>query len=193
MSAITAHQQGDATDVFGFWMYILTDCILFASLFATYLVLAAPGAYGPALREFIDLPFVLAETIALLTSNLTFGLAVVALRREEVRKSNYWLLATFVLGALFVAMELNEFHELAQEGFAWHASGAASAFFTLVGTHGLHVSAGLLWILVTMVQLWRFGSHAVLKKRVVYLGMFWNFLDIVWIFLFSIVYLMGAL
>lgn len=191
--AAIAHHDSDSTDVFGFWLYILTDCVLFASLFATYLVLAGPGAFGPQLKEFISLPYVLAETFALLASNFTFGMAILAVNRDDVRKAIMWLTVTFILGGLFVAMELNEFYELAHEGFVWHVSGAASAFFTLVGTHGLHVTAGLMWIVLMITQLSKFSASAVVKRRLVYLGLFWNFLDIVWIFLFSIVYLIGVL
>lgn len=194
-SAITHHtdHEMDSTDVFGFWLYIMTDCLLFAALFATYIVLAKPGAYGPSLAQHIDLDYVLIETFALLASNFTFGLSVLSVNKEQVAKSKNWLLLTFIFGVIFLGMELNEFHELSTHGFAWDVSAAASAFFTLVGTHGLHVTAGLLWIVVIYFQLSFFGNHPVVKKRIVYLGLFWNFLDIVWIFLFSIVYLMGVL
>ena len=182
-----------AKDVFGFWVYIMTDCILFASLFATFLVLHAPGAYGPAFKQFIELPYVLGETFFLLGSNLTFGLAMIALYRGSKSWVKIWLLLTFVLGFGFVAMEVNEFVHLAHLGYSWHTSAAASSFFVLVGTHGLHVSMGLLWIAVLFVQMFCKKLEPKIKKRMIYLGLFWNFLDIVWIFLFTIVYLMGAI
>ena len=191
--ALAHHHNSDVTDVFGFWLYILTDCILFASLFATFVVLHHPGAYGPSLKQYIDLPYVLDETFLLLGSNFTFGLAILALYKHKRMLTQALLASTFVLGAGFVAMELNEFIHLAHEGYSWHTSGAASAFFTLVGTHGLHVSFGLLWILIMIFQLSIFNVNAMTKRRLVYLGLFWNFLDIVWIFLFSLVYLMGAM
>ncbi len=188
------HQnQSDSTDVFGFWLYIMTDCILFASLFATYLVLHRPGAYGPKLKEHINLFYVLGETFFLLASNFTFGLAILSMYKDRIHRTKFWLVLTFILGAGFVAMEVNEFVNLVHEGYSWHVSGAASAFFTLVATHGLHVSFGLLWILIMIFQLQKFKINAHTKRRITYLGLFWNFLDIVWIFVFTIVYLMGAL
>ena len=188
------HQNhADSVDFFGFWLYILTDCILFASLFAAYLVLHQPGAYGPSLKSFISLPYVLKETLFLLASNFTFGMAILALYKERTGLIQLFLMMTFVLGGCFVAMEVHEFIQLAHEGYSWHTSGGASAFFTLVGTHGFHVSIGLLWILIMMVQFRCFKVSAMTKRRMTYLGLFWNFLDIVWIFVFTIVYLMGAI
>lgn len=187
------HHDTDAIDVFGFWLYILTDCLLFAALFATYIVLNHPGAFGPALKDFISLPYVLGETFFLLASNFTFGLAMLALYRKKSHLVQLWLILTLILGACFVGMEVNEFIHLAREGYSWHVSGAASAFFTLVGTHGFHVSIGLLWIIVMIVQLKMMKIDHHVRRRLMYLGIFWNFLDIVWIFLFTIVYLMGAL
>lgn len=186
------HHNTDGTDVFGFWLYIMTDCLLFASLFATYLVLHYPGAVGPTLKEHIHLSYVLGETFFLLASNFTFCLAIFAMHKDRVATVVTWLILTFILGAGFVFMEVKEFVDLSAEGYSWHVSGAASAFFTLVGTHGLHVSFGLLWILIMIVQLLFFKITSNTSRRMVYLGLFWNFLDIVWIFLFSIVYLMGA-
>lgn len=188
-----AAHHSNVTDVFGFWLYILTDCILFATLFATYLVLNHPGAYGPSLKRYIDLPYVLIETFFLLASNLTFGLAAISFYRKKRLPLQFYLLLTFVLGACFVGMELYEFAHLVHEGYSWTTSGAASAFFTLVGTHGFHVSVGLLWILIMIGQMSRFKFNHLTERRLVYLGLFWNFLDIVWIFVFTIVYLRGAL
>ena len=150
------HSETDSTDVFGFWLYILTDCLLFASLFATFLVLHKPGSYGPAFKQFIDLKYVLGETFFLLASNFTFGLAILSVYRDKVKAARMFLILTFILGAGFVGMEIHEFIELAGQGYSWHTSGAASAFFTLVGTHGLHVTIGLCWILVMTLQLFVF-------------------------------------
>lgn len=186
------HHNADATDVFGFWLYIMTDCILFATLFATYLVLNHPGALGPRLKEYIHLPYVLGETFFLLASNFTFCLAIFGVNKNKLFTGIVWLILTFILGAGFVVMEVREFFHLSAEGYSWHTSGGASAFFTLVGTHGLHVSFGLLWISIMIMQLSIFKITQHTARRMVYLGLFWNFLDIVWIFLFSIVYLMGA-
>ncbi len=187
------HHDSDGMDVFGFWLYILTDCLIFGSLFATYFVLNPAEAYGPSLQEHINLYYVLGETFLLLASNFTFGLSIIALYRGATCKTRFWLLLTFLLGAGFVAMEINEFFNLVHEGYSFTASGGASAFFTLVGTHGLHVSIGLLWILVMIIQLSFFGLNSMMKRRMVYLGLFWNFLDLVWIFLFSFVYLVRML
>lgn len=196
MSAIALtdhHHDHDAVDVFGFWLFIMTDCILFGSLFATFLVLHYPGAFGPSFKEQVSLPYTLVETLFLLTSSFTFAMSDFAAHKEKLGKAKLWLFITFLLGLGFVSMELNEFREMIQAGYTWHASGSASAFFTLVGTHGLHVSFGLLWILIMIVQLFTFGLDHAVRRRLVYLGLFWNFLDLVWVFLFSTVYLMGVL
>ncbi len=187
------HHDGDSTDVFGFWLYILTDCILFGSLFATYLVLNDPAAHGPTIKSYVNLHGILIETFLLLASNLAYCLAILSLYKGKLFRTQAWLALTFLLGAGFVYMELTEFAEIAHEGFSWATSAQASSFFTLVGTHGLHVSFGLLWILVMIVQLPLLGISHITKRRMTYLGLFWNFLDIVWIFVFTIVYLMGGI
>ena len=187
------HPDTDSTDVFGFWLYILTDCILFGCLFATFLVLNNPGHLGLALKNYINLPDVLIETFLLLVSNLTFCLASLTLNQNKPHKTQIWLCITFLLGLGFVFMEVTEFIHMANEGFRWDVSGAISSFFVLVGTHGLHVSAGLLWILLLIIQISFIKSPQTIQRRMIYLGLFWNFLDIVWIFVFTIVYLMGAI
>ncbi|KTD78773.1 cytochrome o ubiquinol oxidase subunit III [Legionella waltersii] len=186
------HHDSDSTDVFGFWMYILTDCILFGCLFATFLVLNNPGYPGPALKNYVNLHDVLIETFLLLISNFTFCLAILNVYQDKQHKVQLWLGITFLLGAGFISMEVSEFIHMANEGFRWDVSGAISSFFTLVGTHGLHVGFGLLWILIMIVQLPLIQLNHVKRRRMTYLGLFWNFLDIVWIFVFTIVYLMGA-
>ncbi|CEK10117.1 cytochrome o ubiquinol oxidase subunit III [Legionella hackeliae] len=187
------HHDSDSTDVFGFWIYILTDCILFGCLFATFLVLNNPGHPGPALKNYVNLHDVLIETFLLLISNFTFCLAILNLYRDKSYKVQLWLAITFLLGAGFISMEVTEFIHMANEGFRWDVSGAISSFFTLVGTHGLHVGFGLLWIIIMIVQLPLIRLNQVKRRRMTYLGLFWNFLDIVWIFVFTIVYLMGAI
>lgn len=187
------HHDGDSTDVFGFWLYILTDCILFGSLFATFLVLNDPSSHGPALKSYLNLHDILIETFLLLVSNLTFCLAILSIYKSKLFRAQMWLVLTFILGASFVYMEVTEFAHIAHEGFSWATSGQASSFFTLVGTHGLHVSFGLLWIFVMIVQLPILKINHITKRRMTYLGLFWNFLDIVWIFVFTIVYLMGGI
>lgn len=185
--------DNDSVDVFGFWIYILTDCIVFATLFATFVVLTYQGMQPLLLKKYIDLYDVLTETFLLLGSNFTFCLSFLSLQRKNIERAQMWLMLTFLLGASFVVIEVREFFHLAAEGFRWDFNGQASAFFALVGTHGLHVSFGLLWIVVMMFQMSKQNLKSLLNKRMTYLGLFWNFLDIVWIFVFTIVYLMGAM
>ncbi len=187
------HVDTDAIDVFGFWLYIMSDCILFACLFATFLVLHAPGMPAPDLKDYIDLYDVLIETFFLLVSNFTFCLAVLNLYQQKLLHVQLWLGISFLLGSGFIFMELKEFINLYHEGFAWNVNGKASSFFALVGTHGFHVSCGLIWILIMMIQLPRLKNATTARRRLTYLGLFWNFLDIVWIFVFTIVYLLGAI
>ncbi len=187
------HHDTDAIDVFGFWLYIMTDCILFACLFATFIVLNYTNGPGTDLKNYLNLPDILIETFFLLASNFTFGLAIISMYQHKLHRVQAWLAASFVLGAIFVYMEIKEFIHLANEGFRWDVSGKASSFFTLVGTHGLHVSCGLFWILVMIIQLPFIRERHIAERRITYLGLFWNFLDIVWIFVFTIVYLMGAM
>lgn len=186
------HDEMDATDVFGFWLYIMTDCILFGCLFATFIVLNFPGSPGADLKNYVTLSDILIETFFLLLSNFTFGIAILNLYKNKIKHVQAWLALSLILGASFVFMELTEFAHLANEGFKWDISAKASSFFTLVGTHGLHVSCGLLWILLMIIQLPFIKDAHIAKRRMTYLGLFWNFLDIVWIFVFTIVYLMGA-
>jgi len=196
--AVMPHEQHvdmDQVDVFGFWLYIMTDCVLFGCLFAVFIVLTYQGntMMAPMLKNYVDLSDVLIETFLLLASNFTFCLASLSLYKNKMMTVQFWLLCTFMLGASFVVMEVTEFAHLAQEGFGWFFNGQASAFYALVGTHGLHVSFGLLWILTLIIQLPLLkNSMHIAKRRMTYLGLFWNFLDIVWIFVFTIVYLMGA-
>lgn len=187
------HSDSDATDVFGFWLYIMTDCILFGCLFTTFVVLNYQGQQVSPLRSYVNLYDVLIETFLLLASNFTFCLAMLSLYQDKLFRVQTWLAISFLLGASFVVIEVREFIQLANEGFRWDVSGQASSFFTLVGTHGLHVSCGLIWILVMILQLPLLKITHIMKRRMTYLGLFWNFLDIVWIFVFTIVYLMGAI
>jgi cytochrome o ubiquinol oxidase subunit 3 len=176
----------------GFWVYLMTDCILFATLFATYIVLQNGTFGGPSGRELFDMPYVLIETLLLLTSSFTCGLAILAAHRGDKSQVLNWFCVTFILGLAFLGMELNEFSHLVHEGNSWARSGFLSAFFTLVGTHGLHIATGLLWMLVLLVQVMRRGLIAGTVKRLMLLSLFWHFLDVVWIFIFTIVYLMGV-
>lgn len=185
-------QENYSKTVFGFWVYLMTDCILFAILFATYAVLHANTNGGPGSKELFHLPFALTETLILLTSSFTCGLAVMAAHRHEKVKTLNWFLVTFLLGAAFLGMELTEFTNFVREGNSWQRSAFLSSFFTLVGTHGLHITCGLIWILVMMAQVLSRGVKSAAVRRIACLGLFWHFLDVIWIFIFTIVYLMGA-
>lgn len=177
---------------FGFWAYLMTDLVLFATLFATYAVLHNNTWGGPTAGELFSMPFVLVETMALLTSSFTVGLAMLAIRRARKAQALVWLAITFLLGATFLGMELYEFNHLVHEGLAWHANAFMSSFFTLVGTHGAHITVGLLWMGVMMYRLVKRGITPNDTRRLGLLSLFWHFLDIVWIFIFTFVYLMGA-
>ncbi len=188
-----AHHDTGGNTVFGFWLYLMTDCILFACVFATYAVLVNHTAGGPSGKDIFELPYVLGETALLLVSSCTYGFAMIAAHRGFKGQTLAWLAATFVLGAGFIGMEINEFHHLIAEGFGPDKSAFLSSFFTLVGMHGLHVTAGLVWMIVMMLQVSRRGLTDRNNTRLMCLSLFWHFLDIVWICVFTIVYLMGTI
>lgn len=179
--------------VFGFWIYLMTDCVLFASLFATYAVLHGRTFSGPGAGQLFSQPYALTETLILLASSFSVGLAVLAMHRRHKSAVLFWLGVTFILGLSFLALEIREFHHLAAEGNSWRRSAFLSAFFTLVGTHGLHITSGLAWMGVMIGRIKSRGLGETSIRRLTMLGLFWHFLDVVWIFIFSIVYLMGAL
>lgn len=188
-----AMNKNDSKNLLGFWIYIMTDCVLFATLFATFAVLRNSTFGGPSGAELFSLPFVLIETMLLLTSSFTCGIGLLAARQQNTKQVLAWFSATFLLGLSFLTMELTEFAHLSAEGHGWQASAFLSSFFTLVGTHGLHITIGLLWMLVLLAQVMRRGLGRHTVRRLTLLSLFWHFLDIVWIFIFSIVYLTGAL
>lgn len=187
------HQNADKKTIFGFWVYLMTDCVLFASLFATYAVLHNNSFGGETAGDLFSLPFALTETIILLASSYTSGLAILALKSRRKKQVLFWLGLTFLLGASFLIMELSEFHNLVIEGNSWQRSGFLSSFFTLVGTHGLHILTGLIWAVVLFWQLTKRGFVRGTVRRLTIFSMFWHFLDVVWIFIFTIVYLFGGL
>ncbi len=176
----------------GFWIYLMTDCVLFASLFATFAVLRNNTAGGPSGDELFHLPFILTETMILLTSSFTAGLAMLALRYKQQTRVIFWLVVTFLLGLTFLLMEVYEFAQLIHEGYSWTRSGFLSAYFTLVGTHGLHILIGLLWLSVMIPNILRNGLNYGTTKRLGLFSLFWHFLDIIWIFIFTFVYLMAG-
>jgi len=186
-------EDGDSKTIFGFWLYLMTDCVVFASLFAVYAVQRNSTVGGPSGVELFSLPFVLIETLILLTSSFVCGLALLAARRGNKQQTLILFSVTFLLGLAFLGMELSEFRHLVLEGDSWRRSGFLSAFFTLVGTHGLHIAVGLLWIGVMIIKVARTELNKANLRRLTMLSMFWHFLDIIWIFIFTIVYLLGAL
>ncbi len=186
------HHDTGGNTVFGFWIYLMTDCLLFASIFATYAVLFMNTAGGVSGKDIFELDFVLAETAALLVSSITYGFAMICAFKKNRKGTLSWLLVTFALGAIFIAMEIYEFHHLIVNGHGPGSSAFLSAFFTLVGTHGLHVTAGLIWMFIMMIEVAKTGLTNRSITRLSCLSLFWHFLDVVWICVFTVVYLMGA-
>jgi len=186
------HDDGSKT-VFGFWIYLMSDCLIFSVLFATFAVLSGATAGGPSGKELFDLSFVLVETMLLLISSFTFGVAMLNMQAGNKGRVIAWLLITALFGAGFIAMEVYEFHHLISEGYGPGRSAYLSAFFTLIGTHGLHVTFGLIWIVVMIDMIRRHGLDGINKRRLSCLSLFWHFLDIVWICVFTFIYLFGAL
>ncbi|MBP33138.1 cytochrome o ubiquinol oxidase subunit III [Methylobacterium sp.] len=199
-AAITWHHRdpddhdhgGDAT-VLGFWIYLMSDALIFASLFAMFGVVSTSYAGGPVPRQIFDLPLVALNTALLLASSITFGQAMPHMEAGRIGPTRLWLAVTGLLGAAFVGVELYEFSHLIAEGAGPQRSAFLSAFFTLVGTHGAHVTVGLIWVVTMLVQIGQHGLTGEIRRRVVCLSMFWHFLDIIWIGVFNFVYLYGVI
>jgi cytochrome o ubiquinol oxidase subunit III len=187
-----AHLDTVAIQTFGFWLYLMSDLILFATLFATFAVLGGNYANGPTGKELFEVPYLLGETLFLLFSSATYGLVMLAVRDGRKKWVLTGLAVTFLLGLGFVSMEINEFHGLIAAGHGPDVSAFLSIFFTLVGTHGTHVTVGLIWMAVVIGQVALKGLTSPVQSRLLRLSMFWHFLDIIWIGIFSIVYLMGV-
>ncbi|MDR3547715.1 MAG: cytochrome c oxidase subunit 3 [Candidatus Pacebacteria bacterium] len=181
----------DATTAFGFWMYLMTDFVLFSGLFATYAVLRANTFGGLSAMDITNAPYVLTETLILLTSSFTCGLSLLAARGNRKWWVIFWLIVSGALGTVFVTMELSEFGRLIAAGNSWMTSGFLSSYFALVGTHGLHIIIGLLWVLALVISIALRGLTRSNLRKLVLWSLFWHFLDIVWIFIFTIVYLMS--
>lgn len=176
---------------FGFWVYLMSDLVLFSILFSAFAVVGGNYANGPSPKELFDLPYLLGETTFLLVSSVTMGLGMVAMFRNDQKRLMTSLLITFLLGMGFIVMEVHEFYQIISAGNPPSHSSFLSSFFTLVGMHGTHVAFGLIWIVVMFVQIWKKGLGHGVKSRLYRLSMFWHFLDIVWIGVFTIVYLLG--
>lgn len=186
------HHDLEALRTMGFWIFIITDCIIFGTLFATYAVLMNSTAGGPTGAELFEMPGVIAETFILLTSSFTSGLAVLSMNRGDKKGLIGWLIVTALLGASFITLEVTEFLKMIDEGAKISTSAFLSAFYTLVGTHGIHVSIGLIWMVALMLQVAKRGITPVTKRKIGNISLYWHFLDVVWIFVFTIVYMMGV-
>ncbi|HEX2583342.1 MAG TPA: cytochrome c oxidase subunit 3 [Chlamydiales bacterium] len=187
-----AHHDVSSNTIFGFWLYLMTDFILFATFFAVFAVLRNNTFGGPTAQELFSLPFALAETLVLLTSSLTCGMASLALPRNDKKSLYGWYGATFLLGAFFLGMMYTDFAHLVQSGNSWSRSGFLSSYFTLIGLHGLHIVIALLFMVFFLAQVWVRGLIPVTIRRLTCLKMFWFFSCIVWVFMFTIIYLIGA-
>ena len=187
------HGHAEGGTMLGFWLYLMSDCLIFAVLFATYAVLGRQYAAGPSAADLFELPTVALNTAMLLFSSITYGFAMLCMERNAKWGTLGWLVVTAAFGAAFVGLELNEFGHLIADGAGPQRSAFLSSFFTLVGTHGLHVTVGIVWMVVLMIQvLWR-GLIPENKRRLMCLSLFWHFLDVVWIGVFSFVYLISVL
>lgn len=186
----TNHEEA-ANDrvMFGFWVYLMTDLLMFAVLFAVYAVLQNSTVGGPSGRELFDLPLALTGTLLLLTSSFTCGIGMIAARRGKTNQVLAWFGLTFLLGLAFLGVEMYEFSELIHHGYTWQSNAFLSSFFVLIGTHGLHILSGLLWIAILLAYIRIRGLTPFMMRKLAMLSLFWHFLDIVWIFIFTIVYL----
>jgi cytochrome o ubiquinol oxidase subunit 3 len=191
------YDQGDhhpqPSTLLGFWLYLMSDCLMFAVLFAVYAVLGRSYAAGPSGADLFDLPLVAVNTALLLFSSITYGFAMIAMQQGSKRGVLVWLAITGLFGLGFLGLELTEFSHLIHEGAGPGRSAFLSSFFTLVGTHGLHVTFGIIWLLTLLTQVGKFGLTPANKRRLMCLSMFWHFLDLIWIGVFTFVYLMGVL
>jgi cytochrome o ubiquinol oxidase subunit 3 len=186
------HPEGSST-MLGFWIYLMSDCLIFAMLFATYAVLGSSYAGGPGPKELFDLPLVALNTSMLLLSSITYGFAMLSMTDGKRGATLGWLAITGLFGLAFLGIEMYEFAHLIHEGAGPQRSAFLSSFFTLVGTHGLHVTFGLIWLVVLMVQVGAKGLVPANQRRLMCLSLFWHFLDVIWIGVFTFVYLLGML
>lgn len=186
------HPEGSST-MLGFWIYLMSDCLIFAMLFAAYGVLGTSYAGGPGPRQLFELPLVAVNTSMLLLSSITYGFAMLSMTDDRKNATLGWLAITGVFGLCFLGIEMYEFTGLIREGHGPQSSAFLSSFFTLVGTHGLHVTFGLIWLVTLMVQVGFKGLIPANRRRLMCLSLFWHFLDVIWIGVFTFVYLMGML
>ncbi|HEY2810591.1 MAG TPA: cytochrome o ubiquinol oxidase subunit III [Rhabdochlamydiaceae bacterium] len=187
-----AHHDVYSKTIFGFWLYLLTDFVLFGSFFATYAVLHKGTFGGPSAHELFDLPYVMIETLIFLTCSFTSGIAGVYAHRKDKGRTIAFFAITFLLGLVFLSMEVSAFSHLISAGNDWQRSAFLSAFFTLVGTLAFHVVFALAWTIVLLIPVMREGVNSVSIRRLTCLRMFWQFLNVMWVFVFTIIYCMGA-
>jgi cytochrome aa3-600 menaquinol oxidase subunit 3 len=178
-------------NIFGFWIFLGAEIVLFATLFGVYGVLFERYAGGPTHQDIIMMKEVIIQTLLLLTSSFTCGLAIFEMRRNNLRGLLIWLIITLLLGAGFLIMEVNEFLHYIHEGATMQTSAFLSSFFVLLGTHGLHVTMGIGWAILIIIQLLKRGITPITARKVFIIGLYWHFLDVVWIFIFTFVYLKG--
>jgi cytochrome o ubiquinol oxidase subunit III len=189
---VREHHPENGT-LLGFWIYLMSDCLIFACLFATYAVLGRNYAGGKSGAELFELPVVALNTAFLLISSITYGFAMLSAQKRNLKATQMWLVVTGIFGLCFLGLEVTEFANLIAEGYGPQRSGFLTAFFSLVGTHGLHVTFGVVWLVTLVVQLGKHGITPENYRRLSCLSMFWHFLDVVWIGVFTFVYLMGVL
>lgn len=185
--------EKESIKITGFWMFLVTDVLIFGSLFSSYAVYRSAFAQGPTPNQLFTFGPVILETLLLLTSSFTIGLAIYAMRKQNKKALMAWLVVTLLLGAGFVTSEVHDFVGYVASGATWHQSGFLSAFFFLVGTHGAHVTFGILWALTLLIQVARRGLTPITARKLFTFSLYWHFLDIVWIFIFTFVYLNGKI
>ena len=190
---LTHEHHPENGTLLGFWMYLMSDCLIFACLFAAYAVLGRNYAGGPTGAEIFELPVVAVNTSLLLLSSITYGFAMLEMQKKQLNRTVLWLVVTGLLGAGFIYFELSEFIHLIHEGAGPQRSGFLTSFFALVATHGLHVSFGIVWLITLIFQIKKHGLTPENGRRLMCLSMFWHFLDVIWIGVFTFVYLMGVL
>ncbi len=193
ISVPDSHQDHYSKTILGFWIYLMTDCILFATLFITYAVLHNNTFGGITSHELYRLPIAFLQTMVLLTSSATCGLSLLAAKKNNYKQTNIWLFVTLLLGITFLFLEIREFQHHLDGGHSWKVSAFLSSYFGLVGTHGLHIAAGTLWGIVMVGQLYFQGLVVDTYRRLMVFGLFWHFLELIWIFVFTFVYLAGVI
>ncbi|MEM0900400.1 MAG: cytochrome o ubiquinol oxidase subunit III [Pseudomonadota bacterium] len=187
------HAHHETGTMLGFWIYLMSDCLIFGVLFAVHAVIGQNYAAGPSPADLFDIKLILVATFMLLFSSITYGFAVINMQENKQKPMMMWLIVTGVFGLAFLGLEVYEFAHLIHVGATPQSSAFLSSFFTLVGTHGLHVTCGAIWLAVLLVQVQKHGLTHENKRRIMCLSMFWHFLDLIWIGVFSFVYLTGVI